>query len=294
MKKITGTLTALVTPFKQNGEVDVNALKNLVLWQIKSGIHGLVPCGSTGEAATLGIDDYKLVIETVIKEAAGRVPVIPGATNNDTAKAVEFSLVAKKAGANALLHATPYYNKPTLPGIVAHYKKISSAVNMPIVLYNVPGRTALNQTAEMTLEIAKKVPHIIGIKEASGNIVQIMEIIKNAPKEFSILSGDDVLTYPLMALGGHGVICTAANEIPKEFSELSSACLEGDFGKARKIHYEWLDLMHVNFIESNPIPVKTALFMMKKMKEVFRLPLVPMPEDKKLILKKVLREHKLI
>lgn len=293
MKKITGALTALVTPFKQNGEVDVESIKNLVNWQIESGINGLVPCGSTGEAATLG-DDYKLVIETVVKETAGRVPVVAGATHNDTAHAVELSQIAKKAGADALLHATPYYNKPTLSGLVAHYKEITKAVDLPVLLYNVPGRTALNLTAEMTLEIIKKVDNIVGIKEASANIVQIMEIIKKAPKEFSVLSGDDAYAYPIIALGGVGVICTASNEIPREFSELSKTALDGDFEKARKIHYEWLDLMHANFIESNPIPVKTALFMMGKIEEVFRLPLVAMSDSNKLILKKILQEHKLI
>jgi len=293
MKKITGTLTALVTPFKPNGDVDVEALKNLVSWQIESGINGLVPCGSTGEAATLSTD-YKLVVETVVKEAAGRVPVIVGATNNDTKKAVEFSEIAKKAGADALLHATPYYNKPTLPGLVTHYKAIAQAVDLPIFLYNVPGRTALNQTAAMTLEIVKKVDNIVGIKEASGDIVQIMEIIKKAPQDFSVLSGDDTFAFPVIVLGGQGVICTASNEIPEEFSLLSKACLEGDLGKARKLHFEWLDLMQINFIESNPIPVKTALSLMGRMDAVFRLPLVPMSENNKIILKKVLQEHKLI
>lgn len=294
MKKITGTLTALITPFKANGEIDVEALKNLVNWQIESGINGLVPCGSTGEAATMDVEDYKLVVETVVQKTAGRVPVIAGATSNDTKKAVEFSKIAKKSGANALLHATPYYNKPMISGLVAHYKEIAKAVDLPIVLYNVPGRTALNLTSAMTLEITKKVDQVVGIKEASGNIIQIMEVIKGAPSYFSTLSGDDAMTLPVMTTGGVGIISVASNEIPAEFSALANAVLEGDYKKAQKIHYEWLDLMNVNFIESNPQPVKTALSMMGKVKEVFRLPLVKMEAKNKLILKKVLQEHKLI
>ncbi len=294
MKKITGTLTALVTPFQNNGEVDVNALKELVSWQIKSGIDGLVPCGSTGEAATMDTNDYKLVVEAVVKETAGRVIVVAGATSNDTKKAIELSRIAKKAGADVLLHATPYYNKPTLAGLVAHYKAIALAVDLPILLYNVPGRTGLNLSAAMTLEITKKIDQVVGIKEASGNIIQIMDVIKAAPSYFSTLSGDDAMTLPVMASGGYGIISVVSNEIPKEMADLSKEALDGHWDKAREIHYKWLDLMNVNFIESNPIPVKTALFMMGKMKESFRLPLVKMTENNKIVLKKVLKEHGLI
>lgn len=294
MKKITGAITALVTPFKQNGQVDVDTLKDLVSWQIKSGIHGLVPCGSTGEAATLTTDDYKLVVETVVHETAGRVPVIAGATSNDTQKAVEFSTIARKAGADLLLHATPYYNKPTLSGLVAHYKAIAGEVDLPIILYNVPSRTGLNLLPHMVLEIVKKVDSVVGIKEASGNISQMMEIVKDAPESFSLLSGDDSLTLPCVAIGGVGCISVVANEVPKEFSMLVKAGMDGDWDKAKKLHYEWLDLMNVNFIESNPIPVKTALSLMGKIEEVFRLPLVKMTGENKLILQKVLKEKKLI
>ena len=294
MKKLQGTFTALVTPFKENGEIDVPALENLVEWQIESGINGLVPCGSTGEAATLDIDDYKLVVETVVKQAAGRVLVIAGATSNDTKVAVELSKIAKDAGVNGLLHATPYYNKPTLPGLIAHYKAIADSTDLPILIYNVPGRTALNLTAVMTLEIVKKVDQVVGIKEASGNINQIMEVIKDAPSYFSTLSGDDSMTLPLMAAGGLGIISVISNEIPKEMADLAKSGIEGDFIKARIIHYEWLDLMKVNFIESNPIPVKTALELMGKIEANFRLPLVPMEEGNKQFLKKILKEHSLI
>ncbi|HSW47940.1 MAG TPA: 4-hydroxy-tetrahydrodipicolinate synthase, partial [Candidatus Saccharimonadales bacterium] len=262
MKKITGAITALVTPFKQSGEIDVASLEKLVDWQIESGINGLVPCGSTGEAATQTIGDYKLVVETVIKKTAGRVPVIAGATSNDTSKAVELSIIAKNAGADVLLHATPYYNKPTLAGLVAHYKEIAKVVDLPIIIYNVPGRTGLNLTSSMTLEIAKQVDQIVGIKEASGNIIQIMEVIKGASTDFSTLSGDDAMTLPVMAAGGMGIISVASNEIPSEMTDLVSSALSGNFEKARKVHFKWVDLMNVNFIESNPIPVKTAMSMM--------------------------------
>ncbi len=293
MKKITGALTAVVTPFETDGNVDVKALKKLVQFQIKNGIAGIVPCGSTGEAATLTLEEYRLVVETVVKEVAGQVYVIAGATHNDTSRAIELSIIAKKAGADGLLHATPYYNKPTLTGLIAHYKAIAANANLPIILYNVPGRTGLNLTSDMTLTLAKEISHVVGIKEASANIVQIMDVIKRAPTDFSILSGDDAFTFSIMALGGHGIISVAANEIPKEIAALTTAALEGDWKKARKIHYEWLDLMHINFIESNPQPVKTALFLMGKIKEVFRLPLVPMQDKSKETLKKVLKGHNL-
>lgn len=294
MKKCKGAITALVTPFEESGKVDVESLKKLVRFQINGHIDGIVPCGTTGEAVTLDLDEYKLVVETVVKEAAGKVPVIAGAGSNDTHKAIKFSRIAKEAGANALLHVTPYYNKPTPKGLVAHFKAISESVDLPIILYNVPGRTGSNVSAETTLRIAKEVPSVIGVKEASGNIVQMMDIIKGAPSDFCVLSGDDSFTLPLMAVGGVGIISVASNEVPKALSDLTRAALEGDFGKAQKLHYKWLDLMNINFIESNPIPVKTALALMGKIKEVFRLPLISMEEKNREKLKDVLLAHKLI
>lgn len=292
--KFTGAITALVTPFKKNGEVDVATLKKLVKFQIKNGISGLVPCGSTGEAATMTYEEIKLVIKTVVDEVAGRIPVIAGAGTNDTQKAIKLSLIAKKAGADALLHVTPFYNKPTSKGLVAHYRAIASACDMPIILYNVPGRTGSNVTAETTLRVAKEVPQVVGVKEASGNIMQMMDIVKKAPDYFSILSGDDALTFPLMALGGHGVISVASNEVPDVFSIMTKELLEGNWESARKTHYEWLDLMNINFIETNPQPVKTALVLMGMIQEVFRLPLVEMEEKNKELLRGVLLRHKLI
>lgn len=292
--KLTGTITAIVTPFEKNGKIDFPSLKKLVEFQIKNGVSGLVPCGSTGEAATMDYEEIKAVISAVVQTTAGRVPVIAGAGSNDTLKAIRLSKIAKEAGADILLHVSPFYNKPTTKGLIAHYRTIADAVNMPIILYNVPGRTGSNVTAEATLKIAKEVPQIIGIKEASGNITQMMDIIKNAPSYFSILSGDDALTFPLLALGGHGVISVVSNEIPADFSALTSAALEGDFSTAKKLHYEWLDLMNINFIETNPQPVKTALAMMGLIKEVFRLPLVEMEEKNKETLRGILLKHNLL
>lgn len=292
--KFKGAITALVTPFKKNGQVDIQSLKNLVEFQIKNGIDGLVPCGSTGEAATLDLAEYKLVVKTVVRQTRGRVPVIAGAGSNDTQKAVKLSKIAKEAGVEALLHVTPYYNKPTVAGLLAHFKAIAKSVSLPIIFYNVPGRTGLNATGATTLKIAKEIPQVVGVKEASGNISQMMDIVKGADPEFSILSGDDALTLPLIALGGHGCISVVANQIPKEFSALTKNALEGNFEEARKLHYEWLDLMNANFIETNPIPVKTALALMGKIKEVFRLPLVGMEEKNKETLSIILKKHKLI
>lgn len=294
MKKFTGAITAIVTPFLETGEVDVESLKKLVEFQIKNGINGIVPCGSTGEAATLSDEEKRLVIQTVVDQTKKRVPVIAGAGSNDTAKAVKLSQIAKEAGADALLHVTPFYNKPTPKGLVAHFKAIAESSDLPIILYNVPGRTGQNVSAETILKVAKEVPQVVGVKEASGNITQMMDIIKGAPKGFCVLSGDDALTFPLMALGGDGIISVVSNEIPKEMSALTKAALEGNWEKARKIHYEWLDLMNINFIETNPQPVKTALALMGKVKEVFRLPLVSMDEKNKEKLKEVLKKHELI
>lgn len=294
MKKFSGAITAIVTPFLPSGEVDVEALKRLVEFQIKNGISAIVPCGSTGEAATMDEEEKALVIKTVVETARKRVPVIAGAGSNDTEKAIKSSRIAQEAGADALLHVTPYYNKPTPKGLVAHFKAIADSVDLPIILYNVPGRTGSNVTAEVTLKVAKEVPQVVGVKEASGNINQIMDIIKGASRDFSVLSGDDAITLPVMVLGASGVISVVSNEIPKQMSALCQAALAGDFEKAKKIHFEWLDLMNINFIETNPQPVKTALAIMGMIQEVFRLPLVSMEEKNQEKLRAVLKSHKLI
>ncbi len=271
MKKLKGTITALVTPFKKDGTLDIDSLKKLVAFQLNSGINGIVPCGSTGEAATLSTEEYQLVIRTVVEEVKGRIPVIAGAGSNDTQKAIEFSRLAKKERVTGLLHVTPYYNKPTPRGLVAHFKAIAEEVDLPIILYNVPGRTGSNVSATTTLTIAKEVPQVVGIKEASGDIQQMMEIIQNAGSDFTILSGDDSLTLPLISLGGHGIISVVSNEVPEEMTHLTKLALDGDFKKAIKIHYKLLNLMNANFIETNPIPVKTALSLMGLIKDKFQL-----------------------
>ncbi len=294
IRKITGTIPAMVTPFDEKKNVDIVALKNLIKFLVAGGIDAIVPCGSTGEAATLNLEEYELVVKTTVEQVRGKIPVIAGAGSNDTMKAVHLSQIAKRAGADALLHVSPYYNKPTNDGLVAHFKEIAKTVNLPIIIYNVPGRTGSNITAETTLRIAKEVPHVIGIKEASGNLGQMMDIVKDAPKDFSVLSGDDALTLPLIAVGGVGIISVAANEIPKQMTDLVNAALDGDFKKARDLHYNLLDLMNGNFIETNPIPVKTALFMMGKIKESFRLPLVPMAQKNKEALSQILKKLSLI
>jgi 4-hydroxy-tetrahydrodipicolinate synthase len=299
MNNITffGSIPAIITPFKKNGDLDVPALRKFVEFQIEGEIDAIVPCGSTGEAATLSEDEYQTVIETVVKEVNGKIPVIAGAGSNDTQKAIRLSNIAKEAGANALLHVTPFYNKPTPNGLVAHFKAIAE-VGLPIVIYNVPGRTGSNVSPATIVRIAREVPLVKAVKEASGSIIQMMEIIKlvntEGPKDFAVLSGDDAFTLPLIAAGGHGCISVVCNEVPQQFSDMVHAALAGDWNKAKSLHYQLWDLMNVNFIESNPIPVKTALSLMGKIELGLRLPLVPLEEKSEEALKKVLKDLKII
>ncbi len=293
-KSFTGAITALVTPFEKSGKIDIFTLKKLVKFQIENGISGIVVAGSTGEAATMDVKEYELVVKTVVKIAKGLIPIIAGAGSNDTKKAIHLSQIAKKAGADALLHVTPYYNKPSPAGLLAHYREIAKAVKMPIILYNVPGRTGLNVLPNTVLAIAKEVPLVIGIKEASGNVAQIGELIQKAAPTFIVLSGDDALTLPIMAMGGHGCISVVANQKPKEFSELVKVAQAGDFARAKELHYQLLDLMNVNFIETNPVPVKTSLAIMGMIKEVFRLPLAPLTMKNREVLISVLKKQRLL
>lgn len=296
--KFFGSIPAIVTPFKRNGDLDLPTLKKFVEFQIQGGIDAIVPCGSTGEAATMSGEECRQVIETVVKQVDGRIPVIAGAGSNDTKKAINFSKIAKKAGADALLHVTPFYNKPTPGGLVAHFKAVADAAGLPIVIYNVPGRTGSNVSPSVIIRIAREVPLVKAVKEASGSIIQMMEIIKLAatggPKDFAVLSGDDAFTLPLIAAGGHGCISVVCNEVPKQFSKMVHAALDKDFDKARTLHYQLWDLMNINFIESNPIPVKTALSLMGMVEPGLRLPLVPLEEKNLEALKKVLKNLKLI
>ena len=296
MKKINleGAITAIVTPFKKNGAIDYDAMERLVKHQLDGGINGIVVCGSTGEAATLDDKEYAEVVKFVVGEVRGKVPVIAGAGSNNTQRAIALSKIAQEQGAVGLLHVTPFYNKPTPNGLVAHFKAIASAVNLPIILYNAPGRTGSNVLPATVLRIAREVPQVVGVKEASGNINQIGELIDNAPKGFIVLSGDDALTVPSMILGGKGCISVVSNIVPKEFTQLCQAALLGNWQKAHELHFKLLDLMNVDFVESNPIPVKTALSMMGMIEESFRLPLVPLEDANRPKIEKCLQELGLV
>jgi 4-hydroxy-tetrahydrodipicolinate synthase len=273
----TGAGTALVTPFTGEGAVDEAAVKRLARRQIDAGIHFLVPCGTTGESPTLSEDERVRIIELVVEEAAGRVPVLAGAGGYDTREVIHTAQRMKRAGATGILSVTPYYNKPTPEGLFQHYSAIAGEVGLPVILYNVPGRTGCNIDVS-TLVRLSGVPGIIGVKEASGNIAQMVEICGAVPKDFLVLSGDDALTLPLMAVGGHGIISVAGNEVPGEMARMVEHAERNDFAAARRVHAELLPLMLVNFIESNPIPVKSAMAAMGLLEEVFRLPMVP-PRD---------------
>ncbi|HWR52053.1 MAG TPA: 4-hydroxy-tetrahydrodipicolinate synthase [Bryobacteraceae bacterium] len=270
-----GCGTALVTPFRQDGSLDEAALRRLVRRQIEAGINFLVPCGTTGENPTLTREEHLRVVEVTVSEAkpAG-VPVLAGAGGYNTAEVVELARECERSGADGLLSVTPYYNKPTPEGLYQHYKAIASKTSLPIIVYNVPGRTGLN-VEPATLKRLAEIDSVAGVKEASGNINQMGAIRATLPERFSVLSGDDSLAVPLLALGGHGLISVASNEIPAEMTRLVQAGLAGDFDAARAIHYRFLPLMDVNFVESNPIPVKAAMGLMGVLEPVWRLPMVP-------------------
>jgi 4-hydroxy-tetrahydrodipicolinate synthase len=274
---LTGCGTALVTPFSENGELDERALRAFVDWQIKEGVHFVVPCGSTGEAATMSLDEHRRVVEITVQQANGRVPVVAGAGSNDTAKAIELSRLMREAGATHLLHTSPMYNKPPQRGIIAHYRAIADAVDLPIVVYNVPGRTGSNVEAATTLALAEH-ENIVAVKEASGDLAQITEIIRNCPSGFSVLSGDDSLTVPVMAEGGDGVISVTSNVVPRLVSQLTECLALGDLVQARNISQRLAPWTIAAFVESNPIPAKAALALMGKMRNVLRLPLVPLAD----------------
>jgi 4-hydroxy-tetrahydrodipicolinate synthase len=283
-----GCGTALVTPFHGGGAIDEPALRDLVDWQIGEGIHFLVPCGSTGEAATMTVAEHRRVVEIVVDQAKRRVPIVAGAGSNDTQKAIDLSREMKAAGANMLLHVSPMYNKPPQRGIVEHFRAIADAINLPIIVYNVPGRTGSNIEAKTTLAIAAH-PHIVAVKEASGNLAQIMDVIRDAPGGFEVLSGDDALTLAVMAAGGTGIISVVSNMAPRRMARLAELCAAGDFAAARREQDALMPLMSAAFIESNPIPAKAALAMMGKMENALRLPLVPLDEKHAPLLREALR-----
>jgi 4-hydroxy-tetrahydrodipicolinate synthase len=288
--QLRGCGTALVTPFCQDGSIDEAALRNLVAWQIESGIDFLVPCGTTGETPTLSRDERLQVIDVTVAVAGGRLPILAGATANATHEAVaEVKEVAARPGVDAVLTASPYYNKPSQEGQYRHFRAIAEAVDKPIVLYNVPGRTGTNLEPATLVRLAE-LPNIIGVKEASGNMTQIAEIATAVPESFALFSGEDAMTLPVIAVGGVGIISVAANELPGEMAQMTRAALNNDWVTARQIHRKYLALMQANFIESNPVPVKAVLAMMGKIEEVYRLPLVPMRRDTRSRLQRIAGE----
>ena len=273
-RSFTGCGTALVTPFRRDGSLDEAGVSRLARRQIDAGIHFLVPCGTTGESPTLSEDERVRVVELVVEQAHGRVPVLAGAGGYDTQDVIHTAKRMRRAGADGILSGTPYYNKPTPDGLVAHYRAIAEAVELPVIVYNVPGRTGCNVDPATLVRLAS-VPNIAGVKEASGNMAQMCEICASVPEHFIVLSGDDALTLPLMAIGGRGIVSVASNEIPAEMSRLAELAERGDFASARQLHNRLMPLLQVNFIESNPIPVKSAMAMLGLLEEIYRLPMVP-------------------
>jgi 4-hydroxy-tetrahydrodipicolinate synthase len=264
----------MVTPFRKDLSLDEDALRRLIRRQIAAGISFLVPCGTTGESPTLSREEHLRVVAITLEEAKGKVPVLAGAGGNDTRKVIEMVREFEHMGAEGILSVTPYYNKPTQEGLYQHYKAIASATSLPIILYNVTPRTNVN-IDPATVRRLSEIENIIGVKEASGSIAQITQVIQQAPEDFIVLSGDDSLTLPLVAMGGRGIISVASNEIPAEMSSLAKLCLSGDFATARAMHRKFMPLLEVNFIETNPVPVKAAMAEMGLLEPVWRLPLVP-------------------
>ena len=291
--RFRGTTVALITPFQNNGNIDETGYKNLLDWQIQEGTDVILTCGTTGESATLSHEEHEKVIEITIDHVNGRVPVLCGTGSNSTSEAISLTQFAEKAGTDAILSVGPYYNKPPQEGFYQHFKAIAESVNLPIIIYNVPGRTGSNISAETTLRLAG-IPNIIGVKEASGNISQIMTIIKDRPEGFLVLSGDDSITLPMLSFGGDGVISVVANQAPAMLHEMVHSTFAGNWDRARELHNILLPLMEFNFVESNPIPVKTAVALMGKIEDNFRLPLVKMTKANKQKMKDMLIELGLV
>ena len=288
--KLRGCGTALVTPFKSDGHLDEAALRGLVLWQVESGIDFLVPCGTTGETPTLTHDEWLRVVDLTIETAAGRVPIMAGATSNNTREAVaKAKEISARPGVDYVLTATPYYNKPTQEGVYEHFKAIAEASTKPLILYNIAGRTGTNIETGTLLRLVE-VPNIAGVKEASGNISQIADVCATVPEDFLVFSGDDAVTLAVIGLGGVGIISVVSNEIPTEMGAMTRAALSNKWDTARMLFRKYLPLMQANFIESNPGPAKAVLAMMGRIEEVYRLPLVPMKKENRSKLEKVAGE----
>lgn len=290
--ELKGSIVAIVTPIR-NGKVDEKALGDLIEWHIKEGTHGIVPCGTTGESATLDYEEHYRVIKFTVEVVRKRIPVIAGTGANSTDETILITKRAEEDGADAVLLVAPYYNKPTQEGLYRHYKKVAESTGLPLVLYNVPGRTAVNILPQTVARLAE-IKNVVGIKEASGDMRQVSEILRLCGDKITVLSGDDFTTFPLLALGGKGVISVTANVVPNMVAGMCNAWLSGDVDKARSLHYKLEPLNSAMFLETNPIPVKTALAMMGKISEEFRLPLCEMSESNKEKLTKVLRDYQLI
>jgi len=288
-----GSIVALVTPFR-GGKVDEPTLRKLVDMHVARGTDGIVPCGTTGESPTLSHDEHKRVVEIVIEAAAGRLHVIAGTGSNATSEAIDLTAHAKKAGATGALVVNPYYNKPTQEGLYRHFRAVADAVDLPIIIYNIAGRTAVNIETDTLVRIVKDCPNIVGVKEASGSLDQMTQVILACGPDFSVLSGDDNLTLPLMSVGGRGVISVIANIVPRETAEMTHAALAGDWKLARELHLKLFPLSRAAFMETNPIPVKEAMGMMGMLEPEFRLPMCPMGAANRERLRAILAQHGLL
>ena len=291
-KSFEGSIVAMVTPFR-DGKVDEVKIRELVQFHVKNGTDAIVPCGTTGESPTLSHAEHKRVVEVTIEAAAGRIPVVAGTGSNSTAEAIDLTQHAKKAGADGVLMVCPYYNKPTQAGLVAHYKAVAAAVDIPIIMYNIPGRTGVNMLTETVAALAG-LPNIVGMKEASGSLEQMTEVISLCGDRLTVVSGDDTLTLPLMAVGGKGVISVVANIVPKETAEMTRAALNGDWKRAKELHLRLFPLCKAMFYETNPIPVKTAMQLLGRLNGELRLPLCPMSQANRDKLQKALQAYGLL
>jgi 4-hydroxy-tetrahydrodipicolinate synthase len=291
-KSFEGSIVAMVTPFR-DGKVDEVKIRELVQFHVKNGTDAIVPCGTTGESPTLSHAEHKRVVEVTIEAAAGQIPVIAGTGSNSTAEAIELTQHAKKAGADGVLMVCPYYNKPTQAGLIAHYTAVAAAVDIPIIMYNIPGRTGVNMLTETVAALAE-LPNIVGMKEASGSLEQMTEVISLCGDRLTVVSGDDTLTLPLMAVGGKGVISVVANIVPKETAEMTRAALNGDWKRAKEIHLRLFPLCKAMFYETNPIPVKTAMQLLGRLNGELRLPLCPMSQANRDKLQKALQAYGLL
>ena len=290
---IHGSLVAIVTPFK-NGKIDEGAFKKLIEFQIENGTHGIVPCGTTGESPTLSHEEHEYVIELTVKAVKKRVPVVAGTGSNSTKEAIRLTRFAEQIGADAALLVVPYYNKPTQEGLYLHFKQIASQVRIPLILYNIPGRSGVNLNPETILRLAKDCKNIIGVKEASGSLTQASKILYLCGRDFLLYSGEDALNFPLLAIGARGFITVTANVVPRDVADLYEFYIKGEIDKARDLHYRLLPLNDALFIETNPIPVKAALSMMDKIAYEYRYPLCQMSENNYLELKKALTDYGII